>query len=195
MMKKVIAALSTVLIIVALFSCAQEAPKQEPAKPAGLSEQEALAIATDAYIYGYPLVTMELTRRIMTNTIKPEGTHAPMGQFVKMRQYPPASYREVTAPNADTLYTTSFFDVGAEPYRQAYRRGVKLIGATSHYVTRDLDEGPIIAQAVDRVSHRDAVEDLVRKGRDLERVVLAHALRCHLEDRIIAYGNKTVVFD
>ncbi|HEY3446618.1 MAG TPA: formyltetrahydrofolate deformylase [Myxococcales bacterium] len=85
--------------------------------------------------------------------------------------------------------------VGADPYRQAYRRGVKLIGATSHYVTKDLDEGPIIAQSVERVSHRDAVEDLERMGRDLERVVLAHAVRLHLEDRIIAYGNKTVVFD
>jgi formyltetrahydrofolate deformylase len=84
---------------------------------------------------------------------------------------------------------------GAEPYRQAYRRGVKLIGATSHYVTKDLDEGPIIAQDVTRVSHRDRVDDLVRKGRDLERVVLAHAVRCFLEDRIIAYGNKTVVFE
>ena len=84
---------------------------------------------------------------------------------------------------------------GAEPYRQAWRRGVKLVGATSHYVTRDLDEGPIIAQAVERVGHRDAVEDLERKGRDLERVVLAEAVRCHLQDRIIAYGNKTVVFD
>ena len=85
--------------------------------------------------------------------------------------------------------------VGADPYRQAYRRGVKLIGATSHYVTRELDEGPIIAQSVERVGHRDAVEDLERKGRDLERVVLAHAVRCHLEDRVIAYGNKTVIFD
>lgn len=84
---------------------------------------------------------------------------------------------------------------GAEPYRQAYRRGVKLIGATSHFVTAELDEGPIIAQDVARVTHRDLVPDLVRKGRDLERVVLAHALRCYLEDRIIAYGNKTVVFD
>jgi formyltetrahydrofolate deformylase len=84
---------------------------------------------------------------------------------------------------------------GAEPYKQAYRRGVKLIGATSHYVTRELDEGPIVWQDVTRVSHRDRVDDLVRKGRDLERVVLANAVRCHLEDRIIAYGNKTVVFD
>lgn len=84
---------------------------------------------------------------------------------------------------------------GAEPYKQAYRRGVKLIGATSHYVTADLDEGPIVWQDVARVSHRDSVDDLVRKGRDLERVVLANAVRCFLEDRIIAFGNKTVVFD
>jgi formyltetrahydrofolate deformylase len=85
--------------------------------------------------------------------------------------------------------------VGANPYQQAFRRGVKLIGATSHYVTRELDEGPIISQDVVRVSHRDAVDDLERKGRDLERIVLAHALRCHLLDRIILYGNKTVVFE
>lgn len=84
---------------------------------------------------------------------------------------------------------------GAEPYRQAYRRGVKLIGATSHFVTPELDEGPIIAQGVERVTHRDSIADLERKGRDLERVVLAHAVRSFLEDRIIAYGNKTVVFD
>jgi formyltetrahydrofolate deformylase len=84
---------------------------------------------------------------------------------------------------------------GADPYRQAYRRGVKLIGATSHYVTEELDEGPIIAQATERVSHRDTIQDLERKGRDLERLVLAQAVRCHLEDRIIAYGNRTVVFD
>jgi len=84
---------------------------------------------------------------------------------------------------------------GAEPYRQAFRRGVKLIGATSHYVTADLDQGPIIAQDVSHVGHRDSVADMVRKGRDLERIVLAHAVRCHLEDRIIAYNNKTCVFD
>jgi formyltetrahydrofolate deformylase len=84
---------------------------------------------------------------------------------------------------------------GAEPYRQAYRRGVKLVGATSHYVTRELDEGPIIAQAVHSVSHRDTAEDMERIGRDLERVVLAHAVRCHLEERVIAYNNRTVVFD
>jgi formyltetrahydrofolate deformylase len=85
--------------------------------------------------------------------------------------------------------------VGAGPYRQAHGRGVKLIGATSHYVTDQLDDGPIIEQDVVRVSHRDAVEDLKRKGRDLERVVLARAVRLHLEHRVLAYGRKTVVFD
>ncbi|GLH77424.1 formyltetrahydrofolate deformylase [Bradyrhizobium sp. SSBR45G] len=83
---------------------------------------------------------------------------------------------------------------GAKPYHQAHERGVKLIGATAHYVTRDLDEGPIIDQDVERISHRDTPEDLVRKGRDIERRVLARAIRYHLEDRVILNGRKTVVF-
>ena len=85
--------------------------------------------------------------------------------------------------------------VGANPYKQAYEKGVKLIGATSHYVTADLDQGPIIEQATIRCSHRDSVEDLVRKGRDLEKRALAQAVRYHLEDRILLYAGKTVVFD
>jgi formyltetrahydrofolate deformylase len=83
---------------------------------------------------------------------------------------------------------------GADPYRQAYERGVKVVGATAHYVTADLDAGPIIDQDVARVSHRDSVEDLKHLGRDLERRVLARAVRWHCEDRIIVHGNKTVVF-
>ncbi len=83
---------------------------------------------------------------------------------------------------------------GASPYTQAYTRGVKLIGATAHYVTSDLDEGPIIEQDVERITHRDTPDDLVRKGRDIERRVLARALRLHLEDRVIPNGRKTVVF-
>jgi formyltetrahydrofolate deformylase len=83
---------------------------------------------------------------------------------------------------------------GARPYHQAHARGVKLIGATAHYVTSDLDEGPIIDQDVERISHRDTPEDLVRKGRDIERRVLARAIRYHLEDRTILNGSKTVVF-
>jgi formyltetrahydrofolate deformylase len=84
---------------------------------------------------------------------------------------------------------------GGRPYHQAHTRGVKLIGATAHYATRDLDEGPIIHQDVVRVTHRHDVDDLVRLGRDLERVVLAQAVRWHLAGRVLAYGNKTVVFD
>ncbi len=85
--------------------------------------------------------------------------------------------------------------VGANPYHKAYERGVKIIGATSHYVTADLDAGPIIEQDVVRVSHRDAVEDLIRKGKDLERIVLARAVRLHLKNRVLVYGNRTVVFE
>jgi formyltetrahydrofolate deformylase len=84
---------------------------------------------------------------------------------------------------------------GPRPYHQAFERGVKIIGATSHYVTADLDQGPIIAQQTVAVGHRDTVEDLVRKGRDLERMVLASAVRLHLEDRILTAPNKTVVFE
>jgi len=84
---------------------------------------------------------------------------------------------------------------GARPYHQAYERGVKVIGATAHYVTAELDQGPIIDQDVVRVSHRDSVADMMRKGRDLEKVVLARAVDLHLRNRIIVYGNRTVVFD
>jgi formyltetrahydrofolate deformylase len=84
---------------------------------------------------------------------------------------------------------------GGRPYHQAYERGVKLIGATAHYATRELDDGPIIHQDVATVTHRHGVDDLVRKGRDLERLVLAQAVRWHLEGRVLVYGNKTVVFD
>jgi len=85
--------------------------------------------------------------------------------------------------------------IGSKPYHQAFTRGVKLIGATSHYVTEVLDDGPIIEQDVVRVSHRDRVDDLIQKGRDLEKVVLSRAVRWHIENRVLVYGNKTVVFE
>ncbi len=85
--------------------------------------------------------------------------------------------------------------VGAKPYHRAFQRGVKLIGATSHYVSEVLDDGPIIEQDVARITHRDQLDDLIEKGRDLERVVLSRAVRWHLDHRILSYGNKTVVFD
>jgi len=115
-----------------------------------------------------------------------------------------ARYMQILSPELVERFPTRIINihhsflpafVGASPYRQAHEKGVKLIGATSHYVTADLDQGPIIEQETVRCSHRDTVEDLVRKGRDLEKRVLAAALRYHLEDRIMVYGNKTVVFD
>jgi len=84
--------------------------------------------------------------------------------------------------------------VGARPYHQAYQRGVKLIGATCHYVTRDLDQGPIIEQDVIRIDHSDSVDDMVRYGKDIEKAVLARGLRYHLEDRVLVHANKTVIF-
>lgn len=85
--------------------------------------------------------------------------------------------------------------VGAKPHQQAYDRGVKLIGATAHYVTEVLDDGPIIEQGVTRISHRDTLEDLVEKGRDLEKVVLSRAVRWHIENRILLYDNRTIIFE
>jgi formyltetrahydrofolate deformylase len=96
------------------------------------------------------------------------------------------------AVNIHHSFLPSF--VGARPYHQAHRRGVKLIGATCHYVTAELDAGPIIEQDVIRVDHTDSIADMVRKGRDIEKVVLARGLRWHLENRILVHGNKTVVF-
>jgi len=115
-----------------------------------------------------------------------------------------ARYRQVFTdefiaqyPNAIINIHHSFLPafVGSSPYARAYERGVKLIGATSHYVTPILDSGPIIEQDVVRVSHRDSLSDLIRKGRDLERIVLARGVRLHLERRVLSYANKTVVFD
>lgn len=109
------------MVALALASCgkkepAQEATKAQPSAATDAKEKEALETAMAAYIYAYPLVTMEYTRRTMTNTATAEGTKAPMGQFVRLRQYPDASYKDVTAPNADTLYTTIWLDVSKEPW-------------------------------------------------------------------------------
>jgi formyltetrahydrofolate deformylase len=115
-----------------------------------------------------------------------------------------ARYMQVLSPAFVARYPRRIINVhhsflpafsGARPYHQAHARGVKLIGATSHYVTEILDDGPIIEQDVMRISHRDQVEDLTQKGRDLERIVLSRAVRWHTEHRILVYGNKTVVFD
>ena len=115
-----------------------------------------------------------------------------------------ARYMQILSPAFVADYPAAIINVhhsflpaftGAKPYHAAHARGVKLIGATSHYVTEVLDDGPIIEQDVARISHRDQVEDLVARGRDLERIVLSRAVRWHLDRRILCYGNKTVVFD
>jgi len=102
--------------IVVLLAAALGSPVAAHAQPAALSPAEARGIAEDAYVYGYPLVTMEMTRRVMTNVVAPEGTRAPMGHLIRLREYPTAAFREVTAPNADTLYTTAWIDVAKEPF-------------------------------------------------------------------------------
>jgi formyltetrahydrofolate deformylase len=114
-----------------------------------------------------------------------------------------ARYMQILGPDFVAQYLLRMINIhhpflpafiGAKPYHQAFERGVNLIGATSHYVTATLDEGPIIEQDVVRVSHRDTVDDMLQKGRDLERVVLSRAVRWHLENRVLVYQNKTVVF-
>ncbi len=114
-----------------------------------------------------------------------------------------ARYMQILSAEFTARYPTRIINIhhsflpafiGSKPYHRACERGVKLIGATAHYATGELDEGPIIEQDVARASHRDSVEDLVRKGRDMEKVALARAVKWHLEDRVLVYANKTVVF-
>ena len=115
-----------------------------------------------------------------------------------------ARYMQILSQEFVSAYPSAIINIhhsflpafaGGNPYRQAYDRGVKIIGATGHYVTADLDEGPIIAQDVSHITHRDSLDDLVRKGRDLERLVLARSVRLHLDDRVLVHGRKTIVFD
>jgi formyltetrahydrofolate deformylase len=115
-----------------------------------------------------------------------------------------ARYMQILSPRFVARYPRRILNVhhsflpafsGARPYHRAFDRGVKLIGATSHYVTETLDDGPIIEQDVARISHRDQLEDLIQKGRDLEKMVLSRAVRWHIQHRILVYGNKTVIFD
>lgn len=114
-----------------------------------------------------------------------------------------ARYMQILSPQFIAAYPHQIINIhhsflpafiGGNPYRQAYERGVKIIGATSHYVTEDLDEGPIIEQDIIRITHRDTVADLKRKGRDLERLVLARALQHHTEHRVLVQGQKTIIF-
>lgn len=154
-----------------------------------------------ADFYGIPFHVIEVT--------KDNKAEAEARQFALMDEHEIdlivlARYMQVLSPTFVARYPQRIINihhsflpafVGARPYHRAFERGVKLIGATSHYVTEVLDEGPIIEQDIMRVSHRDQLEDLIQKGRDLEKVVLSRAVRWHVENRILLYSNKTVIFD
>ncbi|WP_028400155.1 formyltetrahydrofolate deformylase [Ectobacillus panaciterrae] len=137
------------------------------------------------------------------NRAEAEAKHKELLQEYDIDLIVLARYMQILTPDFVASYPNRIINihhsflpafVGARPYERAYERGVKLIGATSHYVTNDLDEGPIIEQDIKRVNHRDNVEDLKKIGRSIERSVLARAVKWHLEDRIIVHGNKTIVF-
>ena len=155
-----------------------------------------------ADFYGIPFVVVPVT--------KEDKSEAERKQISLVRQNKAnfivlARYMQVLSPQFVAMFPSGIINihhsflpafVGSKPYHQAFQRGVKLIGATGHYVTEVLDDGPIIEQDVVRISHRDSVEDLIQKGRDLEKVVLSRAVRWHIDDRVLLYGDrKTVVFD
>ena len=154
-----------------------------------------------AAFYGIPFELIEVSA---DTRVEAEQRQLDLLKANKIEVVVLARYMQVLSPAFVATYPAAIINVhhsflpaftGAKPYHAAHARGVKLIGATSHYVTEVLDDGPIIEQDVARISHRDQVEDLVARGRDLERIVLSRAVRWHLDRRILCYGNKTVVFD
>jgi len=154
-----------------------------------------------ADFYGLPYHCIEVTNQ---NKREAEQKHRELLEKHRIDLVVLARYMQILSPEFIASYPQRIINIhhsflpaflGARPHRQAFERGVKLLGATAHYVTEVLDDGPIIEQDVIRISHRDAVQDLVQKGRDLEKIVLSRAVGWHLENRILLYGNKTVVFD
>jgi formyltetrahydrofolate deformylase len=154
-----------------------------------------------ARFYGIPFHHVPLTA---ANRVEGEARQFALLEQAGVELVVLARYMQILSPEFVRRYPSAVINVhhsflpafiGARPYHAAHKRGVKLIGATSHYATEELDEGPIIEQDVARISHRDQVEDLIAKGRDLERMVLSRAVAWHLDRRILRYGNKTVIFD
>ncbi len=164
-----------------------------------ISNHEALAALSERY--GVPFRVFEITP---DNKLHQEQLELELLKKEEIDTIALARYMQILSPQFVESYPDGIINIhhsflpafaGSNPYKQAYERGVKIIGATSHYVTKDLDEGPVIEQDITHITHRDSLEDLVRKGRDLERLVLARALRLHLEDRVLVHGRKTIVFD
>ena len=155
----------------------------------------------DADFYGIPFWVIPVTKE---NKVEAERQELQLLRQYEIELIVLARYMQVLSSDFIGRYPQQIINihhsflpafVGAKPHLQAYERGVKLIGATAHYVTDVLDDGPIIAQGVTQISHRDTLEDLVEKGRDLERVVLSRAVRWHIENRILLYDKKTVIFE
>lgn len=158
-------------------------------------------LASRAEIYGIPFHHLPVTKETKAEQ---ESAVLDLLADYEIDLVVLARYMQILSPKLVGAYPDRIINihhsflpafVGADPYRRAHERGVKTIGATAHYVTEDLDAGPIIHQDVSHVTHRDTVDDLVRQGREIERRVLARAVRWHLEDRILVDGNRTVVFE
>ena len=167
--------------------------------PLIISNHEDLKPLADSYnipFYIFPITTED--------KLKQEKKELTLLKENKIDTIVLARYMQILSPSFVDEYTNKIINIhhsflpafaGSNPYKQAYERGVKIIGVTSHYVTKELDDGPIIEQDIIRISHKDSVNDLVRKGRDLERIILARALQYHSEHRILVHGKKTIVFN
>jgi formyltetrahydrofolate deformylase len=151
--------------------------------------------------YKIPFYCFEITKE---NKLQQEEKEIELLALNKIDTIVLARYMQVLSSKFIKKYPNNIINIhhsflpafmGSEPYKRAYDRGVKLIGATSHYVTEELDEGPIIEQSVIRITHKDSLKDLIRKGRDMERLVLARALELHINNRILQYGKKTIIFE
>jgi formyltetrahydrofolate deformylase len=154
-----------------------------------------------ADFYGIPYHQISVTKE---NKAQAEAAQLALMREHKIDLIVLARYMQILSPDFIAAFPQRIINIhhsflpafiGARPHQRSYERGVKLVGATSHYVTEVLDEGPIIEQDVTRVSHRDTLESVIKKGRDLERVVLSRAVQWHLESRVMVYGNKAVIFD
>ncbi len=154
-----------------------------------------------AVFYNIPFYVFKISKE---NKVEQEQAEQKLLQENEIDTIVLARYMQILSDSFCSLYPNQIINIhhsflpafiGGNPYKQAYKRGVKIIGATSHYVTADLDEGPIIEQDVIRVTHKDSLKDMVRKGRDLERVVLARAVKAHLEKRVMVLNKRTIIFD